>query len=575
MTTTVPEESLRLGHAARAPEVRVGPGRSPLRAEAAAVLTKVAVDLHVALPSTFELTFLDVARDMLDTAGLRLGTEVQVLGGSGAESSPRALVEGEVTAIEGSYGDSRPRTVVRGCTLDHRLQRVRRSQTFVNGKDSDVARRLAGDAGLTVGTVESTTQVHPQLAQHNQTDWEYLRERAEEIGYEVGVSEGRFYFRRAGAAASGAPVPAVLGDNLLSFMPRVSSAGLVPEVEVRAWDPVNAKAVAVRKPVAAPQASIGAGDPADAARLFTRAGAGAAAQGQGDLGPAPSAQALVVHERAVTVDGSSTQALADTATALAEGAASGFAEAEGMLLGDAQVVAGAKLKVEGVPSVFAGTWTVSRVRHVFDNNHGGGYRTWFEVGGRQDRTLRALTGTGAAGNHHGPSRVQGVVGAVVTDIDDPLGLARVKVALPWLSPEHESSWAPVVQLSAGRSTGAMFLPEPGDQVVVAFELGDLRRPYVLGSVVNKRTGSGGKVDPAGGTPGQAAVKSGRPAAVVRRGFPRRAAAGWCSTTRVPRAAGPRPRRSCSPRVRTSSASPSTRSAAHSRSPAIPAARPGR
>jgi hypothetical protein len=156
---------------------------------------------------------------------------------------------------------------------------------------------------------------------------------------------------------------------------------------------------------------------------------------------------------------------------------------------------------------------------VFDHNAGTGYRTLFTVSGRQDRSTLALVGAGdSAGNNRGPSRVQGVVGGVVTAVDDPLGLGRVKVALPWLSPEYESAWAPVTQLTAGRSTGAMFLPEPGDQVLVAFEFGDLRRPYVLGSVVNRRTGLGGVVEPGSDAPGKAAVKAGRPASVIRRGF---------------------------------------------------------
>ena len=126
--------------------------------------------------------------------------------------------------------------------------------------------------------------------------------------------------------------------------------------------------------------------------------------------------------------------------------------------------------------------------------------------------------TSGGGKNVGPTRIQGVVGAIVTSLDDPLGLARVKVALPWLSPEYETTWAPVVQLTAGKATGAMFLPEPGDQVLVSFEFGDLRRPYVLGSVVNKRTGAGGVLQPGGTEPGKAAIKAGRPSSVVWRGL---------------------------------------------------------
>lgn len=515
-TTQVTDAGLSTGQATMTPEVRVGAGRSPVADSAALQLVRVVVDVHLGLPDTFELTFLDPSLDVLTTAGLALATPVQVLGGVRGESSPRALVEGEVTGIEGSYGEGLPTTTVRGCSLDHRLQRVRRTRTFVNAKDSDVARQLAGDAGLTVGTVDATTQTHPQLAQDNETDWQFLRERAEEIGYEVGVTDGRFYFRKATSLQGGTVVPATAGVNLISFQPRVSSAGLVPEVEVRAWDPVNAQAKAVTRPITSSVVSIGVGSPASAAGLFTKQGV-PAAPGSSELGPPPSSRAHVLHDRAVTVDSNSTQALTDTATALADRASSGFAEAEGELLGDARVVAGAVLEIDGVPAPFAGKWTVSRARHVFDHNFGGGYRTAFDITGRQDRSLLSLTGA-SAGNNGGPTRVGGVVGGVVTAVDDPLGLGRVKVALPWLAPDYESTWAPVTQLAAGKSTGAMFLPEPGDQVLVAFEFGDLRRPYVLGSVVNQRTGNGGVIDPAGSAPGSAAVKGGRPASVVRRGF---------------------------------------------------------
>lgn len=516
MTSTeqLSEDQLRAFQGTLAPVLKVD-GR-PIHQIAVTHLVRVVVDLHLGLPDMVELTWRDPDWDVLDQVGLALGTKVSVDAGTMNETSAKPLIEAEITAIEGLYGDVESYTVVRGYTLDHRLQRVRRTRTFVNAKDADVARRLAGDAGLPVGTVDVTSQVHPQLAQDNQTDWQLLRERAEEIGYDVGVTGGRFYFRKAATAATGTEIVATSGVNLLRFTPRVSSANLVDEVEVRAWDPVNAKAVAVRKPVTASGVEIGVGDPAAAARRFAGRAAPAAAAANGDLGPAPSAKAQVVFDRAVTIDSNSTQAITTAALALAERAASGFAEAEGEMLGDARIVAGAVLTVEGVPKAFAGKWTVARARHEFDHRPGGAYRTSFSVHGRQDRSLLSLTSGG--GRNQGPMRIQGVVGGVVTSLDDPLGLARVKVALPWLSPEYETTWAPVVQLTAGKKTGAMFLPEPGDQVLVSFEFGDLRRPYVLGSVVNKRTGSGGVLTPGGTEPGKAAVKAGKPSSVAMRGF---------------------------------------------------------
>lgn len=521
MSVSVTEQQLRLGQAALRPVVKVG-GRA-LPPDAASRLVRVVVDLHLSLPDTFTLTFFDLTGTVLSDAGIRLGGTVAVEAGTPESGTPKPLVNGEVTALEGVYDDRGALTIVRGSTADHRLQRFRRSRTFVDAKDSDVARKVASEAGLKVGRVDATRQVHPLLTQDNQTDWQFLRERAEEVGYDVGVTDGKLYFRKAAPSGKGAAgvVPAVAGGNLLGFRPRVSTANLPTEVEVRAWDPVNAQAKAVRKPIDTTLVTLQGGDASKAAKQFAKTGA-PARSAKPELGPAPSAQALVVHDRAVTVDKGSTQALEAAATALAGQAASGYAEAEAELLGDSRVVPGATLKVSGVPDVFAGSWPVSRARHVFDANDRG-YRTQVTVSGRQDRSLLALMTTGVSANGAGtagggPPRVQGVVGAVVTDIDDPLGLGRVKVALPWLSPDYETGWAPVSQLGAGKRSGVLFLPEPEDQVLVAFEFGDLRRPYVLGSLVNKRTGSGGVLTPGGAQPGKSAVKSGRPASVIRRGI---------------------------------------------------------
>jgi hypothetical protein len=73
---------------------------------------------------------------------------------------------------------------------------------------------------------------------------------------------------------------------------------------------------------------------------------------------------------------------------------------------------------------------------------------------------------------------------VVTDVKDPDKQGKVKVALPWLSPSFVTDWARVVHIAAGARTGAMFLPEVGDEVLVGFEFGDPRRPYVIGGLIN-------------------------------------------------------------------------------------------
>jgi hypothetical protein len=141
--------------------------------------------------------------------------------------------------------------------------------------------------------------------------------------------------------------------------------------------------------------------------------------------------------------------------------------------------------IDGVPEQFKGKWTVTNARHVFDPLENG-YHTRFWVSGRQNRSLLGL----ASGGADRRPQLPGLVCGVVTNVTDPDKLGRVKVALPWLAPDFESDWARVVQFGAGARTGALFLPSVGDEVLVGFELGDARRPYVLGGLINSNTDYG-------------------------------------------------------------------------------------
>ncbi|NES84402.1 MAG: phage tail protein [Moorea sp. SIO2B7] len=78
----------------------------------------------------------------------------------------------------------------------------------------------------------------------------------------------------------------------------------------------------------------------------------------------------------------------------------------------------------------------------------------------------------------------GVTIGIVTNNKDPDGLGRIKVKFPWLSDNEESYWARVLTPMAGNDRGMYFLPEIEDEVLVAFEQGDMNFPYILGSLWN-------------------------------------------------------------------------------------------
>jgi uncharacterized protein involved in type VI secretion and phage assembly len=84
-------------------------------------------------------------------------------------------------------------------------------------------------------------------------------------------------------------------------------------------------------------------------------------------------------------------------------------------------------------------------------------------------------------------RWYGVYPALVSDIKDPEGQGRVKVTLPWAPDTGGGSydaWARLATMMAGAKRGSWFIPEVADEVLVAFEGGDPRRPYVVGALWN-------------------------------------------------------------------------------------------
>jgi uncharacterized protein involved in type VI secretion and phage assembly len=97
------------------------------------------------------------------------------------------------------------------------------------------------------------------------------------------------------------------------------------------------------------------------------------------------------------------------------------------------------------------------------------------------------------------ARWYGLYPALVSDLKDPDGQGRVKVTLPWApdagNGEYEA-WARLATLMAGSNRGTWFIPDVGDEVLVGFEAGDPRRPYVLGCLWNGKDSAPDSIDAA-------------------------------------------------------------------------------
>jgi uncharacterized protein involved in type VI secretion and phage assembly len=82
------------------------------------------------------------------------------------------------------------------------------------------------------------------------------------------------------------------------------------------------------------------------------------------------------------------------------------------------------------------------------------------------------------------AQLRGLVIGVVTNVKDPDGLGRVKVALPWLADGFETDWARIASPMAGPGRGLYLLPEVDDEVLVGFGHGRLDSPFVVGALWN-------------------------------------------------------------------------------------------
>jgi uncharacterized protein involved in type VI secretion and phage assembly len=106
-------------------------------------------------------------------------------------------------------------------------------------------------------------------------------------------------------------------------------------------------------------------------------------------------------------------------------------------------------------------------------------------------------------DHEGDGReaglIRGVSVGVVAQNKDPEGLGRVKIQFPWRENSDESHWARIAVPMAGKDRGVWFLPEVGDEVLVACDAERVEHPYVLGALWNGQeappeTNSDGKND---------------------------------------------------------------------------------
>ncbi len=343
-----------------APEIDVLINGSPVSAAVLRDVGDVVVDDSVEWPSMFSFAmFISDADDQnlpwVDNKDLfSVGNAVEIKMGWAGAGNLTSLIAGEITALEPEFVTSGlPVLKVRGYDRRHRLQRGRKTRTFLQKKDSDIASQIGGEAGLSVQATDSSTSLDYVL-QANQTDWEFLCERARLIRYEVVVRDKTLFFRPVGNDQS-----EILSldwrDDLIEFYPRLSIAGQATEVKVQSWSVKDKKAVL--------------GDSKAGDEISTMGGqSSGAAIAKSAFGDAID----VVSDQPVGALAEADQ----LAKARFNDLILGLITGEGLCQGNPELRAGKVIKIGGIGQRFGGSYYVTSAIHRLSPN---GYSTEFTV----------------------------------------------------------------------------------------------------------------------------------------------------------------------------------------------------
>jgi phage protein D/phage baseplate assembly protein gpV len=420
----------------------------PVEAGLARSITDIRVRQRLSLPTMCEITFNDPPQTGSDTAIASAGASLRVAARDGG-----SLFVGEITAVEFGYDGAIGQTIrLRGYDRLHRLSKRQPIKNHVQVSAADLARELTADAGLSV-SADIAGPVWPRVVQYGQTDMELLTELAGRAGLAFTLRDETLHLLTL--EGIGDVLPLVVGDTLLEAQIELNGAAAVRSVAAAAWDPLR-----------------------DAAHH----GSATSARTGRDV------SASIDPDR---IGGSGERVLLDE-LAPADDMADAFAQAEldvrsarevvlrGVAEGDPRLLPGTIVEVSGVAGPVAGRYVLAEVTHRIDDQRG--FVTELSTA---PPPLPVRT-RGAA-----------VTPAVVTSVDDPDGLGRVRATLPTYD-DLETDWMGVLTVGAGSGKGLVMLPDVGDHVLVLFARGDPAQGLVLGGLY----GSTAPPDKAGVASGQ-------------------------------------------------------------------------
>jgi phage protein D len=341
-----------------APEFRLRVNGSDLPPQTQTDIKSVAVHEDTDIPGMFTFDMVNWDADHLkmkwsDSDDFKEGVSVEIL--IGYRDAMEKIFSGEITGLElRIHGRETPLLRVRGYDRRHRLMRGKKSATYLQVKDSDIASQIANKAGLSP-QAEDTLIKHEHVYQHNQTDLEFLTERAARINYEVVADDKKLIFRNRKNNQS-ETLTLDREMDLIEFYPRLTTMNQVGEIGLRSWDPVNKEAITSTASAGQENATMGG----------SISGPSSVSQTFGFSAAASVTRPVAGQEEA---DQFSKARLNEMALA--------FIMGDGVAIGQPKIRAGSVVKIVGLGKRFSGLYYITSTIHTYAPSRG--YRTAFTV----------------------------------------------------------------------------------------------------------------------------------------------------------------------------------------------------
>ncbi|HEX4603066.1 MAG TPA: hypothetical protein VH724_03665 [Candidatus Angelobacter sp.] len=263
------------------------------------------------------------------------------------------IFDGRVSALEAEFREGSPPEIA--ILLEDRFQDLRmtrRTRTFVDASDSDVMNKIAQDHGLQPN-IDISGPTYKVLAQVNQSDLAFVRDRARSIDAEVWMDDRNFYAKQRSSRNNGT-VRLNYGGELRELSVIADLAGQRTKVSVNGWD-VAGKASLTHEATDQAISSELNGDTSGLSILKSAFG---------------DRKESLVH----TIPLNSNEAQVEAESVL-KMTARRFVTAHGMAQANAKLRVGTYVDLQALGPMFSGKYYLTQVKHVFDGADG--FRTEF------------------------------------------------------------------------------------------------------------------------------------------------------------------------------------------------------